>query len=104
MHTALGRQLRGWHRVLLKGTSAWRADVSVAGRRQRGVPDVSVACRGHQTRLAGAPKITAKIILTQNEGRAGRSQAGGAPRGVCSAGGEGRGLLCPEELGRVGTQ
>ena len=91
MHTALGRQLRGWHRVLLKGTSAWRADVSVA-------------CRGHQTRLAGAPKITAKIILTQNEGRAGRSQAGGAPRGVCSAGGEGRGLLCPEELGRVGTQ
>lgn len=65
--------------------------------------DVRVACRGHQTRLAGAPKTTAKIILTQNEGRAGRSQARGAPRGVCSAGGEGRGLLCPEELGRLGT-
>lgn len=28
---------------------------------------------------------------------------GGGWRGVCSAGGEGRGLLCPEEQGQVGT-
>ena len=62
-----------------------------------------MACRGHQTRLTSAPKTTAKMILTGNEGRAVKSHAPGGGQGVCSAGGEGRGLLCPKEQGRVGT-
>ena len=39
-----------------------------------------MACRGHQTRLTSAPKTTAKMILTGNEGRAVKSHARGGAK------------------------
>lgn len=68
----------------------------MAGRRPRGVPRApNPPCR--------SPKTTAKIILTQNEGRAGRSQARGAPRGCALQEVKAEGSSAPRSWERLGT-